>query len=213
MDNLKVMNQKSSEQHWIDETGNATQYNRLYKHEKLAEKYSAKILKDGLKINRALSEFKAMVTQACAEMQEQYMKDKDLEAIGKGKGNMTWYNFDRSIKMEVAIHDQITFDEKGIELCKQLLNQFLDENIESKDIVIKELVNDAFSTSKGNLDAKKVMNLLRYRTKIKYPLFQKALNELEESIRRPSSKTYFRIWAKDEAGEYQNIDLNFSSIK
>ncbi len=213
MEKLNVRNQKSSEQHWIDETGNQTQYNRLYKHEKLAEKYSAKMLKEGLKINNSLAEFKAMVTQVCAELQEQYMKDKELDVIGQGKGNFTWYNFDRSIKIESAVHDQITFDDNGIESCKMLLDQFIDENIESKDIVIKELVNDAFSTSRGKLDAKKVMNLLRYRSKIKYPLFQKAMDMLEESIRRPSSRTYFRIWAKDASGQYQNIDLNFSSIK
>lgn len=213
MENLNVRNQKSNTQHWIDETGNQTQYNRLYKHEKLAEKYSAKMLKEGLRINNALAEFKALVVQACAELQEQYMKDKELEVIGQGKGNFTWYNFDRSIKIESAVHDQITFDDNGIESCKTLLDQFIDENIESKDIVIKELVNDAFSTSRGKLDAKKVMNLLRYRSKIKYPLFQKAMDMLEESIRRPSSRTYFRIWAKDHNGEYQNIDLNFSSIK
>ncbi|KAF0199009.1 MAG: hypothetical protein FD170_3937, partial [Bacteroidetes bacterium] len=26
------------------------------------------------------------------------------------------------------------------------------------------------------------------------------------------SRTYYRVWLKDETGEFQNIDLNFSSI-
>lgn len=212
MSDLKVTHQKSKEKFWTDETGNQTENYRLFRHEKVMEKNAHKIFKGAIKINESLAAFKEEVEKLCKEVHEQYLKDKNLDQIGKGKGNFTWFNFDRSIKIETSISERITFDDIGIKTCKELLNDFLDESIESKNHVIKEMVNDAFNTSRGKLDAKKVMNLLRYRSKVKHPKFQKAMDVLEDSIRRPSSKTYFRIWAKDENGEYQNIDLNFSSI-
>ena len=77
---------------------------------------------------------------------------------------------------------------------------------------VKDLVTDAFSTSKGKLDAKKVMSLLKYRNKIKDYQFQEALNLIETSIRKPDSKTYFRVWERREDGSYGIVDLNFSSL-
>lgn len=214
MKNLKVKVQKSTDPFWTDETGAKVQYNRLHKHEKLAEKYTAKALKDALHINALLLKFKDMVREQCEQLMNQYLEDKNLESYGtKGKGNVTWFNFDRSIKMEVAIHEQIAFDDKGVQVCKDLLDQFINDNVESKQGWVKEMINDAFATSRGKLDTKKVMSLFRYRSKIKDELFHQALNELEQSIRRPSSKSYFRIWVMDQSGEYQNVDLNFSSVK
>lgn len=212
MENLKLTHQKSSDATWLDESGNQTQYSRLFKYEKLMEKNAIKIAKEAIKINQSLASFKLQVAEMCEEVYDQYLKDKQVDKIGKGKGNFTWFNFDRSIKIEMSINERITFDDMGITTCKELLNQFLDENIDSKNSIIKEMVNDAFNTSRGKLDAKKVMNLLRYESKVKDHKFQEAMRVLKDSIRRPSSKSYYRIWCMDEAGEYQNIDLNFSSI-
>ena len=83
---------------------------------------------------------------------------------------------------------------------------------ETKEDFIKQMITDAFSTTKGKLDAKKVMSLLRYKSKVKTPLFLEAMDHLENSIRRPDSKQYFRVFGKLEDGSYQLIDLNFSSI-
>jgi hypothetical protein len=212
MENLILKHQKSSDAIWLDETGNQTQYARLYKHEKLMEKSAISIAKNALAINAKLVEFKNNIAELCDEVYAQYLEDKQVEKIGKGKGNFTWFNFDRSIKIEMSINERITFDEMGITTCKELLNKFLDENIESKDNIIKEMVNDAFNTSRGKLDAKKVMNLLRYESKVKNEIFQQAMNILKDSIRRPSSKAYYRVSCKDNTGEYQNVELNFSAI-
>ena len=140
------------------------------------------------------------------------MEENGGKKLGKGKGGFTWKNFDGSIKIESSVSESIKFDDLGIIACKEKLELFLNNNLESKDAFIKQMVLDAFETSRGKLDAKKVLSLLTYRSKIKAPLFQEALNLLEKAIRRPDSKMYFRVFVKDEAGEYKNIDLNISSI-
>ena len=75
------------------------------------------------------------------------------------------------------------------------------------------MVINAFETQrKGNLDVKSVMNLTRYESKVKDPLFSEAVALINSAIRRPKTKTYFRVWQKNSNGEYQNVDLNISSI-
>lgn len=209
---LKVKTQKSSDKLWQDESGTTMPYSRITKVERKKETESAKLLKKALKINTDLEDFKQLVNTVCTDIYERYMESVNLDPTKPPKGNFTWFNFDRSIKIEVSISEQITFDDLGITACKEKLELFLNNNLESKDAFIKQMVLDAFETSRGKLDAKKVTSLLRYRSKIKAVLFQEALNLLEESIRRPKSKTYFKVSAKDQAGEYQNINLNFSSI-
>ncbi|HPX60044.1 MAG TPA: DUF3164 family protein, partial [Bacteroidales bacterium] len=70
----------------------------------------------------------------------------------------------------------------------------------------------AFSTSRGKLDTKKVLGLLKYESKIKDEKFQKAMGFLKESIRNVGSKNYYRISVKDDDGSWQPIRLDFSSL-
>lgn len=209
MENLTVNIQQSSATSWSDEKGTKVPYSYVSKFDKLTEKKSGQIVKKALQINQRMVEFKKEVSEICEQIYTEFM----LANAGKtGKGNFTWFNFDRSIKIEVSINDRIEFDDLHIEACKSKLDEFLEKNVESSDEFIKQMVLDAFETSRGNLDAKKVMSLLRYKSKIKSSLFSEAMELLEKSIRKPDSKKYFRIWAKDMNGKYQNVDLNFSSL-
>ena len=204
------MIQTTKQQTWVDEAGGQIPVNRLTKLEISQEKEAAKVLKHAENLSEALASFKEYVRAICEKVYADFMEAKEVKT--NTKGNFTWYNFDRSIKIEVSINDRIEFDDLTMKACKAKFDEFLTENITEKQDFVKELINDAFSTSRGKLDAKKVMGLLKYRNKIKDVLFQEAIDLLEQSIRRPDSKTYFRVWKKAGDGSYQNIDLNFSSI-
>ena len=195
---------------WKDETGMQIPISRITKLERTMESKSSTILKKATSLNKQLSEFKLELKKNCTEIYAAAMSENGAKT--DAKGNYTWFNFDRSIKIEVSISDKIEFDDLTIKASKEKFDEFLDENIQGKVDFAKEIVTDAFTTSRGKLDTKRVMSLLKYRTKVKDAKFQEALTLLEQSIRRPDSKTYFRIWQKDGNGKYQNIDLNFSSI-
>jgi hypothetical protein len=77
---------------------------------------------------------------------------------------------------------------------------------------LKELVLSAFQTSKGKLDTKKILGLKKHASRIEDKRYHEAMKYLDESVRRPTSSTYFRVWVRNDAGQYENIDLNFSSI-
>ncbi len=204
------MIQTRKNQNWVDESGTQIPFNRLTKLEIMQESELAKIVKEATGINSRLAAFKGHVSATCDKIVKEFMLSKKVDSIGKG--NVTLFNFDRSIKLSLDVNDRIEFDDMTMKACKEKFDLFLGDNIDEKQAFVKELVNDAFSTSRGKLDAKKVMSLLKYETRIKDETFQAALVLLKESIRRPDSKSYYRVWVKDEEGSYKMIDLNFSSI-
>lgn len=202
--------QRSTEKVWTDDSGNHVQVSRLTRSEKLMERVSGNLLRDAIRLHNDLLEYKARVRKACEDVYNTYHAERNLTP--NGRGNFTFYNFNRTIKIEVSVTDKIEFDALGIATAKQLLDEYISENISTKHDVIKQLVLDAFSTTRGRIDSKKIINLIRYRSKINDAKFTRAVDLLEQSIRKPSSRMYIRIWQREPGGQWENIDLNFSSI-
>lgn len=208
---MKTTHQKAKDGTWTDETGTTVPYNRTTRAERIMEKNAAKILKEAENLNGRLSAFKDQVRDLCQEAYDAFMKEKDVQK--ETKGNFTWYNFNRTIKIEVSINERIEFDDLTIEAAKAKFDVFLEDNITSKNAFAKQMVIDAFETQRNNkLDTKRVLQLTRYEKKINDPLFSEAVDLINQAIRRPDSKTYFRVWKMTGDGKYRNIDLNFSSL-
>jgi len=202
--------QKVKDENWVDETGRKIPVKFITPLARAKEQTAGKLLRDALVLNKKLTDFKTEVKRLCNDVA---IKAKvELKVENMAKGTFSFFNFDRTIKIKVSASERIEFDDLTIQACKGKLDEFLSENLDSKQDFLKEMVTDAFSTSRGKLDAKKVMGLMKYRTKISHPLFQQALDLLGDSIRHPDSKTYFRIWERQEDGGYKLIDLNFSSL-
>lgn len=210
---MKIRIQNASEKFWYDESGDRIPYKRITAMEKACEKALAKIAKDGIALSEKMAKFKEHIRDTAQALYEQFLEENGGQSRGKGKGNVMLYNFDRSIKLEVSIDERITFDDNLIELAKDRLYSFIDKNAGGIDDFIKDLIMSAFETSRGKLDAKKVLSLKKHAERISDPLFHEAMKFIDRSIRRPQSKAYYRIWVKGPDGEYQNVDLNFSSIQ
>ncbi len=208
---MKYNQQKASDKVWIDESGTKIPYNRTTKVERLHERSASKAVKAALDVNKRLQALNDLLTDLSQEAYDAYMLSKGISK--KTKGNYTWYNFDRSIKIEINVNEPIVFDSLTITAAKEKLDEFLDNSIESKNEFIKPMVIDAFEAQRsGNLDTKQVLKLTRYEDKVKSPLFSEAIKLIREAIRRPRSKTYRRVWIKGEDGKYHNIELNLSSL-
>lgn len=207
----KAIQQKAKDGTWTDESGTSIPYNRITNAERIKERNSAKILKTALDINKRLNSFKEQVKSLCDEAYDSFMQECDIAK--ETKGNFTWYNFNRTIKIEVSVNERIEFDDLTIEAAKIKFDEFLGENITSKNSFAKEMISAAFETQRaGKLDVKRVLQLTRYEKKINDPLFSEACDLINEAKRTPESKTYFRVWQQAVDGSYENIDLNFSSI-
>lgn len=207
---MKFTKQKSSDKMWVDEAGNTIPYDRITKYERTAEIAVHKMAAEATRINQILQQYKESVFKEAERLYELFTAEKGV--IGKGKGGASFYNFDRSIKVIVNVHEAITFDENTIELAKQALDELLNDGLIGAKEFVKPLVMDAFKTSNGRLDTKQVLGLKKHKSRIHDERFSKACDLIDQAIRRPSSKEYYQVWIRNEQGEYENVQLNFASV-
>jgi hypothetical protein len=212
MIDVRINQQKPADKIWADESGQHIPFDRIKQNERLNERQIAGLAKAALKLHKSLSAFKEEAFEIAQKLYDAFVESNGGKAPGKGKGNITLYNFDRSLKVEVSVHEQIVFDEGFIQLAKTKIDEILEDGLSGAKDFVKPLVMDAFSRSGGQLDTKRVLALRKYEDRIRDPRYAEAMKHINNAIRRPSSRQYFRVWAKDAKGDYKDIQLNFSSI-
>ncbi|MDM8176869.1 DUF3164 family protein [Olivibacter sp. 47] len=208
---MTIKQQQAKDKVWFDEAGTQIPYNRTTMYERNAERSTFKLATEALKIHEQLAAYKERVRKEAEELYKLFCEENGGK-IGKGKGNATFYNFDRSIKVEVSISEAITFDENTIQLAKEKLDEVLSDGLNGAKDFVKPLVMEAFQTSNGKLDTKRVLGLRRYTDRVRDNRYSLAMQLIDKAVRRPDSKTYFRVWVRDSNGQYKDIQLNFASI-
>ncbi len=212
---MKKVNYKqlSSSEFWTDESGVQIPYNRTTKLERLKENKIYSLYQKSVKANEALIKLKDDLETIVSEIIDEARSSNDVKL--KGKGNYTFFNFNRSLKVEVSVNELIRFDDLTLESAKEVLIGLVRNNIQGDDFILS-LVEDAFQTSRGRLDTRKILGLKKHTKRIKTKEireeWEKAMTLIDQAISRPDSKTYYRVWAKDAGGAYQNVELNFSAL-
>ncbi|MFP5039421.1 DUF3164 family protein [Parasediminibacterium sp. JCM 36343] len=203
----RIAQQTKNDRFWRDENGTFVPYVRLTDIERVKEKTSFGLAKEAIAINKKLEDFKAKIRQECQCIYDAVMKDAK-----PGKGGFTFYNFNATIKVEVQINERIDFDSLLIEKARQQLESFIGEAIKPQMAFVKDIVLEAFQKKDGQLNPNSVLGLKKYTSKITDNRWDEAMQLIDKSIHRPTSKTYFRVWVKNGHGEFESINLNFSSL-
>ena len=118
-------------------------------------------------------------------------------------------SFDHRVKVEVSVAKTIEFDEH-IEMAQEVLNEFIASKVDGADEAVQQLVNHAFTTTKGRLDTKRVLGL--FSLQIKDTEWKRAMTLIQKSRGRSLSKRYCNIWIREDiTQEWKRINLNWSS--
>ena len=196
---------------WKDESGVSIPYDRLTKLERDREKLTAAIARKAAKVSDELAELKQYLVDKCTEAWEAYLLEYKGDKAAH-KGNFTFHNFDRSIRIEVNVSEPIKFDDPIIQIAKQKLDAFLQDGITSTNDFIKEIVLGAFETRRGQMDVDKVLGLKRYTDRINDERYTECMNLIDKAIRKPTSKRYYRISLRNDKGEYIPVSLDLASL-
>lgn len=200
---------------WVNASGDAVPFKFVPKVDRTKEALSAKIHSAALKSEEMLAALHKQMTEALEVIREEMLRDYELRN-GKpkkiGKGTMTWFNFDRSLKVEAEMNEVVKWDGALMTEALALLNTYISSNMTEANQLIAELVKSAFANSKGMIDSAKVFQLLRYEDKIRAKPFQAACQLMKKAQSIDRSKLYMRVWEKQADGQYRNINLNFSSL-
>lgn len=136
-------------------------------------------------------------------------KEYDTVFGGK-KGNASIMSFDGRYKIQMAISDNLVFDER-LQIAKSLIDECLHEWTKDSNDNIKAIIDNAFAVDKeGKINIRRVLALKNL--KISDEKWLKAMQAISDAQQIVSSKEYIRFYERDEHGKYQQISLDFSNV-
>ncbi len=201
---------------WLNAAGDAVPLKFVPKTDKRKEELAGKLHIMALKTEASLAALHVNMKAAFKEVEQlvkaEYEIKNGKKRLSGEKGNITWFNFDRSLKIEANVNDIVKWDSALMTESLTLLNNYISSSMSDANLLIAGLVKSAFSNTKGMIDTAKVYQILKHEEQIKDKRFQKACELIKQASSIDRTKLYMRIWEKQDDGEYRNINLNFSSI-
>lgn len=130
--------------------------------------------------------------------------------IGGTKGNVTLLSFDGRYKVQRAIAEHITFDER-LQAAKALIDECITDWAQGSRPELQVLVNDAFQVDQtGKVNTARVLGLRRLE--INDERWHRAMRAIGEAVQVIGSKSYIRVYERDDAtGEYRAIPLDVAA--
>jgi hypothetical protein len=161
-------------------------------------------------ISGGLAKFKANVFSEIAAFQSLSAEQYGV-SVGGRKGNVTLYSFDGAYKVQVAIAENMVFDER-LQVAKHLIDECIIDWSQSSRPEIKVLVQDAFQTDKeGKINTGRVLALRRLD--IKSEKWQQAMTAIGESLQVIGSKSYVRFYKRiGDSDKYAPIALDVAAV-
>ena len=196
-----------AETNMTDARGNKVPTRYVSKVDKARDRLVRKHYTQALKINESLKRFKASVMNDTEAFVETLKTEHNIQRGGK-KGNLTFTSFDGCLRIEVAQHDSVAFNEK-LQLAQELLNQWIRAKANGIDEDLQKLITDAFYAVRGTIRTSRILGLLRLE--IKDATWQQAMKLIRESIQIASSKEYLRFYQKGQDGTFNYLPLDVSN--
>ena len=166
------------------------------------------IVRGAAELNTLLATFKRKSfddVQALVQLSaEQYRV-----SLGGDKGNVTLTSFDGKYKVQRAVADNISFDER-LQAAKKLIDECLTEWIGQGPGELRVIVQDAFDVDKaGNINASKILSLRRHN--ITDERWMRAMDAISDAIQVIGTTPYIRVYERiDSSGEYRRLSLDLA---
>jgi hypothetical protein len=179
-------------------------------YEEKRDKLIKRLVTQAIQLNIALAEFKDDCDQ---EMEQQHERLDEYGMIrGNSKGGFSITDQEDQYRIIRSFDSKPRWDERA-EKAENLLREFFETTIKKRDRKLAEMLLSYMTKDKaGNLRYSSVMNLIQHEDKYDDPRWKEGIRLLKESYNSSFSKFYYHIQTRDEQGEWQNIELNFSKV-
>lgn len=128
--------------------------------------------------------------------------------IGGKKGNVTLTSYDGRFKVQRAMQDRVTFDER-LQAARELINACLRDWTEGANDNLRAIIDAAWEVDKdGNVSTSRILGLRRI--KVNDERWEQAMKALTDSIQVIYSKFFIRVYEKDAHGEWRPIPLDIA---
>lgn len=130
--------------------------------------------------------------------------------LGGKKGNTSLLSFDGRYKIQLAVSENIVFDER-LQVAKQLIDECLSDWTRDSNDNIKAIINSAFQVDKeGKISTHRVLSLRSLD--INDAAWVRAMEAISDAVQVTDTKEYIRFYERDDNGAYHQIALDFSNV-
>lgn len=165
---------------------------------------------DAISLAHDLQEFKEELDHQM-EVQAERLRDYG-EMRANSKGGFSITNEKGQYKITRRRNTSPAWDERA-DKAEGLLQDFFKDTVKKRDKKLAEILMSYLSKNKdGALRYSSVMKLMQHRDKFTDKRWLEALRLLQESYNSGFTKYYYEFYLKGESGEWEKINLNFSSI-
>lgn len=180
--------------------------------DKTRDKMVCKIIDAAMELSNELDMFKNWAYSECDDLHRDNLRKNGVD-VGDGESRKpqgyTMYSYDKKFRVEMNVSNKITFND-NISIAQECIQDYLDVATQDANEEIRQIVRNAFTTSRNQLDKAKVLSLFQYQ--ITHPSWLQAIELIKASIEVSDSRRYMRFSVRDSEGVYIPIQLNFSSL-
>lgn len=192
-----------------DARGNLVPEKNIRPIDQARDELVGELAAEAKKLNVLLAAFKLRAHADIAAF-VQLSAEQYRVVVGGKKGNVTLLAFDGRFKIIRQIQESIRFDER-LQAAKALIDACLIEWTEDASPEIRAIINDAFRMDQqGNIRTGQVLSLRRLQ--IDDDRWQRAMLAIGEAVQVVGSKSYVRVYERDDKGKYQPITLDMAGV-
>lgn len=196
-------------EYMADSRGNLVMVEKIKDVDLLRDEVVDEVYAASKEVNNLIGRLKKFMNESIDTFLQISAEQYEVSHGGK-KGNVTLTSFDGSKKVQVAISDVISFDER-LQTAKELIDRCLTRWSNGANSNLKAVVNNAFRVDKqGKVDSKRILELRRLN--ITDADWEKAMEAINDSIQIMTSKRYIRVYDRVDDEKYVQIILDFSAM-
>lgn len=196
-------------EYMADSRGNLVMVEKIKDVDLLRDEVVDEVYAASKEVNNLIGRLKKFMNESIDTFLQISAEQYEVSHGGK-KGNVTLTSFDGSKKVQVAISDVISFDER-LQTAKELIDRCLTRWSNGANSNLKAVVNNAFRVDKqGKVDSKRILELRRLN--ISDEDWDKAMEAINDSIQVMTSKRYIRVYERVDEEKYVQITLDFSAM-
>lgn len=193
----------------LNDKGHLIPLDKIKEIDKLRDETVLKLINHAKELRSHIMSIKDIVFDEFNSFVELSANEYETKFGGK-KGNISLMSFDGKYKVQIAIQDNLVFDER-LQVAKSLIDECLREWTADSNDNIKAIIDNAFAVDKeGKINIRRVLSLRSLN--ITDDKWQKAMQAISDATQVISSKEYMRFYERDEHGKYQQISLDFANL-
>lgn len=198
------------EGYWRDGKGSLVPERNVKPIDRLRDELVKKLIENGRMQSHALAAFKTCAFSEFDAFVELSFSEYQVSLGGK-KGNVTLYSFDQRYRIDVAVADHVTFDER-LQAAKALIDECIIEWGATAHPGLMTLIKDAFQVDKaGKVSTGRVLGLRRHN--IEDAKWLRAMQAISDSVQTVGSKRYLRLYERvGQTDDYRPIPLDLASL-